>query len=228
MMQSQFTRGVLAMMPLSLIVLPWGFLTGALALDAGLDQVEALLMSIWVFAGAAQLVAIGMIKANAGALAILVTTVFITARHLLYSASLRTRVMNRPLKWRLTLGFLLTDELFAVVGMKSERDFDPYFSLGAGLCFYLAWVLSTLGGILFSANVPNIEALGLEFAVAAIFIAMVMPNVQRSAVAACVLTALAASAIFHALNVPGAIVWASLLAMCSGYFVDRLRGAAHE
>jgi len=58
-------QGALAVLPLSIAVIPWGILAGSLALDAGLDFLESQAMSAVVFAGAAQLVAVGMIKAGA-------------------------------------------------------------------------------------------------------------------------------------------------------------------
>ena len=221
----QFKRGSLAMMPLSLIVLPWGVLTGSLAMDAGLGELSAVAMSLLVFAGAAQLVALGLIKAGAGIFTILLTTLFITSRHFLYGVAMRSKISSRPLKWRLSLGFLLTDELFAVCGMQRDEDFNLWFALGAGLSFYVAWNLSTIGGILLASQVPELSEYGLEFAIAAIFIAMVAPGVKTWAAATAVGVALLLSVVFSLFEIPAAIVLASLVAMTCAYFVDRVERA---
>jgi len=78
---SAWFSGALAVMPLSIAVIPWGILAGSLALDAGLSVLESQAMSAIVFAGAAQLVAVGMIKAGMGMGSILVTTFFILNGH---------------------------------------------------------------------------------------------------------------------------------------------------
>lgn len=56
------TKGCVAMLPLSLAVVPWGFLAGSFAIDSGLTPLEGQAMSAILFAGAAQLVAMGMIN----------------------------------------------------------------------------------------------------------------------------------------------------------------------
>jgi predicted branched-subunit amino acid permease len=115
--------GALAVMPLSIAVIPWGILAGSLALDAGLSILESQAMSAIVFAGAAQLVAVGMIKTGMSISSILITTLLITSRHFLYSMAMRNQISSLPLKWRLSLGFLLTDELFAIIAQKKDLIF---------------------------------------------------------------------------------------------------------
>ncbi len=79
-------QGTIAMMPLSLAVVPWGFLAGSFAIDSGLSPLEGQAMSAILFAGAAQLVAMGMIKSGATLLAMVITIFFITSRHFLYGS----------------------------------------------------------------------------------------------------------------------------------------------
>ncbi len=222
MIIQQVTRGAMAMLPLSLVVLPWGLLTGALAMDAGLTQWQGATMSLFVFAGAAQLVALGLFKSGAGLFALLLTTAFITSRHLLYSLTMRQKIKERRLRWRLTLGFLLTDELFAICGTTSVDKFDPWYAFGAGFSFYIAWNLSSLAGIFMSASIPNLADIGLDFAIAAIFIALVMPLVKSFSVSVTVLAAIPCSVILEWYEVPGAIVISSLIAMSIGFLIDEL------
>ena len=130
-------QGALAIFPLSIAVIPWGILAGSFAIEVGLTPLESQAMSAIVFAGAAQLVVLGMLKAGIGLVGILLTTLLITSRHFLYSMALRQHISPLSLKWRLLLGFLLTDELFAVVAAKNSQrhKFDPWYALGAGGCF---------------------------------------------------------------------------------------------
>ena len=228
------------MSPLSVAVLPWGVLVGSLAIDAGFTLLESQALSAILFAGAAQLVVIGMLSGGAGLLALLVTVFFITSRHLLYSVSMRRRISPLPLRWRLALGFLLTDELFALCanGQDSiektmpvkdgrpepepEFEFDRWFALGAGLSFYIIWNLATLAGILLGNHFPQMGEWGLEFAVAATFIAIVVPQITGWPVAISVLIALLLSVILHLNRIPGALALAALGGMCAGFITEQL------
>ncbi|OEF09421.1 AzlC family ABC transporter permease [Vibrio genomosp. F10] len=217
---SQLWRGTIAMMPLSIAVIPWGLLAGSYAVESGLLALEAQALSAILFAGAAQLVAIGMFKSGAGLITMLVTTFFITSRHLLYSVAMRETISPLPLRWRLSLGFLLTDELFALIGHKT-KEFDRYYALGAGLSFYLIWNIASFVGIIGGSYIPNLDSLGLDFAIVATFIALVVPNIKSKPILLSVVVALLSSVLLHKWQVNGALVIASLLAMSVGYLAER-------
>lgn len=218
-----FWRGTVAMIPLSVAVIPWGLLAGSFAIDAGLNALESQALSAILFAGSAQLVATGMLKAGAGLATLLLTTFFITSRHFLYSVSMRQKVSPMPLKWRLALGFLLTDELFAVCGQQSEKQFNRWYALGAGLSFYLAWNAATLAGIIAGSYIPALNQLGLEFAVAATFIALVIPHVVNLPVVTAVIASLVLSVMLNHWQVEGALMIASIGGMLAGYLCETWR-----
>ncbi|CAM3948004.1 Inner membrane protein YgaZ [Vibrio aerogenes CECT 7868] len=219
-----FIKGAIAMMPLSIAVLPWGILAGSYALDSGLSPLQGQALSAIMFAGSAQLVSIGMFSAGAGLLSLLITIVFITSRHLLYSMSMRDRISPLPLRWRVVLGFLLTDELFAVMNQREQKAFNRWYALGAGLSFYLIWNLATLAGLIAGHMIPDLNSLGLDFAIAATFIAIVIPQVTSLPVFVTVFVALLMSIVLNAFQVEGSLVIASLCAMVAGYTTDRCRG----
>ncbi|WCE31534.1 AzlC family ABC transporter permease [Vibrio sp. SCSIO 43137] len=213
-------QGTLAIFPLSVAVIPWGFLVGSFAVDIGLTPIEGQALSVILFAGSAQLVAVGMFKAGVGLSTMLLTTFFITSRHFLYSVSMRSKISSLPLKWRLTLGFLLTDELFAIVGNQSEQRFKPWYAFGAGFSFYLVWNLATLVGIVAGSQIPDLQQYGLEFAVAATFIALVVPTITSLPVLVSVATALVVSVTLAYFKVEGGLMISSICAMFSGYFCE--------
>ncbi|WP_420481352.1 AzlC family ABC transporter permease, partial [Aeromonas veronii] len=107
-------RATLDILPLSISVIPWGILCGALALQAGLSPLQAQLMSLLVYAGAAQLSATTLFGAGTPLLLIMGSTVVITSQHLLYGFTFRRDVLPLSLRWRASLAFFLTDEMFAV------------------------------------------------------------------------------------------------------------------
>ena len=224
-------QGALAVMPLSIAVIPWGILAGSLALDAGLSPLESQAMSAIVFAGAAQLVAVGMIKAGLGLGSILITTLLITSRHFLYSMAMRPDISPLPLRWRLILGFLLTDELFAIMAKNKSPDhaskiLDPWFALGVGLSFYLIWNIASLAGILLGHNIPNLDSWGLDFAIAATFIAIVTPQINRPSIMLCVLVSLVTSIVCELFQVPSGLLIAALLGMSIGTLYAKATGEA--
>lgn len=219
-----FWQGTVAMLPLSVAVIPWGLLAGSYAIDSGLSPIESQALSAILFAGSAQLVVTGMMKAGAGLATMLLTTLFITSRHFLYSVSMREKVSPLPIKWRLTLGFLLTDELFAVVGNQDPKRFEPWYALGAGLSFYLCWNAATLVGIVAGSYIPAMGDLGLEFAVAATFIALVIPTIKNFPTLAAVIVALVLSIALNLAQIEGALMIASLGGMLTGFAVETAKG----
>lgn len=215
-----FLQGALAITPLSIAVIPWGLLAGSFAMDIGLNPLEGQGLSAIVFAGAAQLAAMGMIKVGAGLGTILLTTLIITSRHLLYSVSMRDRISPLPLRWRVLLGFLLTDELFAICSHHSPKQFNRWYAFGAGIWFYLCWNLATLTGILAGKYIPALDQLGLEFAIASTFIAIVVPTVVRLSVLVTVVVALVLSVLLQYWGVDGGLMLASIGAMACGYLTE--------
>lgn len=220
-----FLQGAIAMLPLSIAVIPWGLLAGSYAVESGLTIIESQALSAILFAGSAQLVATGMIKTGASLTTMLLATFFITSRHFLYSVSMRSKISPLPLRWRLALGYLLTDELFAICGQQSDKQFNRWHALGAGLSFYLFWNLVTLIGIFAGSYIPSMNELGLEFAVAATFIAIVIPNVKSSPVLAAVVVSLILAVVCSYLGIESGLMIASVGGMFAGYITESLKGA---
>ena len=213
-------------LPLCLAVTPWGMLCGSLGLQMGLDIWQAQAMSLLVFAGAVQLSALGLFGAGASFSAMLTSSLVISARHLLYSADMRQHILQLPTKWRLSLGFLLTDEMYALSVAHTQKTggFDRHYALISGFTFYALWNLATCVGIILGSQAGDLTSLGLEFAIAATFIALVVPYVKTHPVVACVLT----SGIMMFVLTYYAVSQALLLATASGMIVGFILDSQHE
>jgi 4-azaleucine resistance transporter AzlC len=150
-------------------------------------------MSLAVFAGSAQFIALGLIAGHAGFAVVLATTLVVNLRHLLYSATLAPYVAHLPMRWRCVLGALLTDEVFAVSWGRYRHHapgvIGPYYCFGSGLSMYLNWQLWTALGLLFGASFPRLQSLGLDFAMVATFIAIVVPQLVALRYVAAAVTA---------------------------------------
>ncbi len=188
---SQFLAGVRAELPILVGVTPFGMIYGVLALGAGLPPGLSQAMSAVVFAGSSQMVLTQLVHLSTPAVVLLLTVFVVNLRHALYSASLAPYVQHLPLRWKLLLSYLLTDEAYAVTithyeALARPAGRDPqaaearalahWFYLGAGLALWSAWQLSTAAGIFLGAAAP--EWWGLDFTLALTFIALVIPNLK--------------------------------------------------
>ncbi|PXW26575.1 4-azaleucine resistance probable transporter AzlC [Paraburkholderia caballeronis] len=177
----EFVAGARDTIPMMVGAAPFGVIFGTLVASGPLSPWHGQMMSLAVFAGSAQFIALGLIASNASFAVVWATTLIVNLRHVLYSATLAPYVSHLPLRWRLVLGGLLTDEVFAVAWAHFRRrppgdDVSPYHFLGSGVAMYVNWQLWTVVGLLFGAAFPGLQSLGLDFAMVATFIAIVVPQ----------------------------------------------------
>ncbi|NOH96655.1 AzlC family ABC transporter permease [Vibrio sp. 99-70-13A1] len=226
--RTELRKGFIAGMPLSIAVIPWGILAGSYAIDAGLNVYQAQAMSGILFAGSAQLVAAGMFKAGIGLGTMLLTTLFITSRHFLYSISMRDKISHLPARWRLLLGFWLTDELFAICNGQSQQEFNRWYAAGVGGGFYLIWNIASFVGIIAGSQIPSLNEIGLDFAVASTFIALVFPLIKTLPVVVCVVVSLVFSVFLTVNQVEGALMIASISGMVAGFISESYVQRGHS
>lgn len=214
--------GCAATIPLAIAVIPWGILTGALAIQIGLSPLMAQAWSLLVFAGAAQLSAMSLMAGGAGVFALGASTFVISARHLLYSLVFRQHVEDLNRAWRIAIGFLLTDEMFAISEQHTRRTgrFSAHYALASGLTFYVAWNLATLLGVWAGDALDNLEALGLDFAIAATFIAMTFGEFRQRPVMVAMVVSGTLSVVLQPYLSDSYIVVAGLSGMTAAFFVD--------
>lgn len=143
----------------------FGLVYGLSAGEAGFSPIEAGAMSILVFAGAAQFVAIGYVLSGMGWAAIVGLTAFLQARHLLYAAALAPYVTDTPRWVRAVMAHLLTDEAFALAVAHFRRlgrgDVRGYF-IGAVVSTLIPWNVATLVGVTIGGSIPAPERFGLD------------------------------------------------------------------
>ena len=215
-----FRQGVLDILPLSIAVLPWGILAGSMAINAGLSTAQAFAMSSVIFAGAAQLVSLGLVMSDASALTILLTVFFLTSQHLIYALNMRADIQHFSWQKRLVMGFLLTDELFAVSQReKASKKFAYLF--GAGLCFYLSWCVFSVLGMLLARSIPNLDSLHLDFSIAALFILIIVPLIKNLASLLGVLVTVIFVCIFIYFAIEAGVVLAALMGMLSAVCMQK-------
>lgn len=217
-----FFTGAVNMLPLCLSVLPWGILAGSMAVQSGLSIEQSVGMSAIVFAGAAQLVSLSLVMSGASFFTVVVSVFFITAQHFLYGLTLRSHVSRMKVHHRLPIGFLLTDELFALSSAnKDTGTLTCGYLIGAGITFYLSWNLFSLLGILMASSVPDLDKYHLDFSIVATFITIVVPMIKKSSVLGGVIYSLLMATLLSWLHIGGAIVLAGITGMGVSVIIAR-------
>jgi 4-azaleucine resistance transporter AzlC len=136
--------------------------------------------SFVIFAGAAQLATVQLLDSGTSLAVVIVTALVVNVRHLMYSAALAPHFSEFPVRSRLVLPYLLTDQAFAVSMPRYETETDPiykrWFFAGCGLTLWGSWQLATIAGVVLGAQIP--DSLGLEFAIPLVFLVLLIPVVQ--------------------------------------------------
>jgi len=219
----QFLTGIVDMLPLCLAVLPWGILAGSMAIQSGLSVWQSIGMSAIVFAGAAQLVTLGLLMSKASVLTILVSVFLITSQHFIYGLSLRPFVARLKVGYRLPIGFLLTDELFALSSTKDQKHaLSVSYLLGAGLTFYIGWIAFSAAGIFLAASVPDLDRYHLDFSIIATFAAIIVPMVKDASTLSGVAISLLLSMLFAYFKVEGGVLIAGCCGMVFSVLASRM------
>ncbi|WP_232364210.1 AzlC family ABC transporter permease [Desulforapulum autotrophicum] len=190
---SMFFEGAKDTFPLIVGAIPFGIIFGTLAATAGISFGATIGLSMFVFAGASQFVCVGLVAAGTAWPMIVLTTFVVNLRHMLYGATMVPFYKNLNPLWKIVLSFGLTDETFAVaVSRYSRRDgaLDKhYYNLGSMVFMYLNWNLCTIIGLTAGKAFPEISQWGLDFAMPATFIGIVIPYLVSKPMWASVLTA---------------------------------------
>jgi predicted branched-subunit amino acid permease len=167
--------------PVAISAVPFAVVVALSASEAGLSALSTVGMSVVVFAGAAQLTALELARTDAPAAIVIGAAIVVNLRFVLYSASLAPHVRDAPARARAAMAYLLTDQAFALTvgrtsGEHPRANRVAYFA-GAAVTLWVAWQAGTVAGMLIGASVP--PELSLDFAVALVFIALVVPSLDN-------------------------------------------------
>jgi 4-azaleucine resistance transporter AzlC len=205
----QFREGAKAALPIVLGYLPVGMAFGILARKAGLTPLEVALMSLFVYAGASQFLAIEMILKGMVWFPIVLTTFFINLRHLLMSSTISLYFNKSPLRTIGPLSAQLTDESFAVAMSDTSKIENRHeYLFGLQMTSHLAWVSGSVGGAFFGSLIKS-SGYGLPFALPGLFICLLVFQI-RSAHHFWMMIVAAGSSLFFKWAIPGN--WYILLA----------------
>ncbi len=191
-------------------------------LSAGMSVWQSTAWSAIVIAGSAQMLALNMLKTGATLGVIIFTTLIINLRHVLYSASISGTVREASFFKKCFMSFALTDEVYAttVKEMEGNKKEKYLFYGSAMITFWAIWVLADFLGALVGASFPHIEKYGLDFAMVAAFIAIVVPQIKSQACTVAAVVAAVSGVLLVVLPYSLGIVVASVLGVLAGLCVD--------
>lgn len=189
--QKHFLNGLKDGIPIILGYFPVGVAFGVLAYSSGINPIGVALLSLILFAGSGQFIAVAMLSSLSGLFTIVLTIFLINFRHFLMSSSLSRYFKKVPNSQLLFISHFITDESFAISINKAkndEKNFNKYYFLGVELAGYCSWFIFTVTGCLLGSFVTNTKALGLDFALCAMFIGLLAIMVKnKKALFCCVI-----------------------------------------
>lgn len=210
--------------PFIIGMLPFAIAFGMFSVVSGIDGKYAILMSATVYAGLAQFIVVNMYSNGMDNLVLLVGFVFlVNLRFSLMGLSLKPYVSVRS-KWiECLLSFGLSDEPYAVVIKRFNLyDYELSFHVWTYVLVYFFWVFGTAIGVYASSIIGDPHALGLDFALCAAFVVMLVPMLkQRDSLTAAIFSCLSTLA-FSAIGLGEAsIVLASLFSLFLAFVIKR-------
>ena len=219
---STLKDGVRAAWPICLGYVPIGLAFGVLAQKAGLSPLAIGLMSVLVFAGSSQFIAVAMLGTGAGIAAIAATTFTVNLRHLLMSSAISVYLRGVHKRWLSLFAYGITDESFALNLVRfREGNWDFKRALTVNHVTNAFWVASTVIGGLGGAFIPA-HAFGIDYALMGMFLCLLVYQLRGRLY---VLTGLiaGAAAVILSIAIPGNsyIVMASVIAATAGLTIRR-------
>ena len=218
----EFRRGALDSMSAAPGLAAWGLMTGVAMMKSGMSTLEALLMSVIVFAGSSQLAAMPLLEAGAPMWVVLATGFCVNLRFVVFSAHLRPYVMHLPMWERLVTGYLTTDLSYVLFtnrypdhgGDAGQLRAQQAYLMGNCGVNWVGWVGSSVLGVALANIIPTNWGLGFAgiLALVGILFSLASSRLRLVSAGVAAAAAVAAFALPFKLNILVAI--AAAVALC--------------
>jgi 4-azaleucine resistance transporter AzlC len=214
---TELRRGFLDIAPMTLAYAPIAALWGTVAASKGLSPLEAVLMSAGVYSGAGQFVAMDLWQKSMPLALFIFAITTVALRHVLMSASMSRHIAHFPRGIASLLLFWLTDEAWAMVERRAlTHPITKSYYVGVALPLWPTWFVFTAVGAVLGSALGDTSRIGLDFAFAAMFIA-VLAGFWKGPKTAAVLIASSIFAVLGKTYLPGA--WYILAGGVAGIIV---------
>lgn len=226
-----FREGAAEAVPMAIGIAAWGLVAGVAMAKSGMGVPLAILMSIVVYAGSAQIASLPLISAGAPMWVVWATTLCVSLRFMAFSFHYRPYFVHLPRRQRLALSFLMGDSSFALFIRRFPEPhpgprYEDYF-LGSALVTFGVWQVSILTGIVMGHGIPTSWNLG--FAGTMALLALTCTQLRHPVTWVAAVVAACAAVAAYALPLKLNIIAAIATAVAVGVLAERapaLRGGA--
>jgi len=216
----EFREGMRATASVAPGIAAWGLMTGVAMVKSGMSVIEAVAMTLLVYAGSSQLAAIPLIVAGAPAWVIWATGFCVNLRFVVFSLHLRSYLMHLPRWRRLVNGFLTADLSYAVFTSRFPQPApdapgqlaQESFLAGNYFVTWVAWTGASLLGVALGNAIPSAWGLGFAGVLCLVGVLCSLANTRLRLLSAAIAgaAAVAAYALPFKLNIVAAIAVAVL------------------
>jgi len=220
--KSYVRDGLSASWPICLGFLPIGMSLGVLAQKGGLALWQIGLMSLVVFAGGSQFIAVAMIASGASLAAIVTTTFMVNLRHLLMSSALSVHFPAVSRRFLALFAYGVTDESFAVnMARFNQGNWNRYSALVVNQSTNATWFFSSIAGAYLGQFIPT-GSFGIDYALTGMFICLLVFQLRGMIfVVTALIAALCSVTAYVALPGNAYVIVASCLAATAGFTLKR-------
>lgn len=177
-----FIMGAKDCLPTLLGYISIGLACGVIGTASSLTVWQVTVLALLVYAGSAQMVMAGLLMVHTPFIVIVFTVAMINLRMLLLSMTIAPHFKTESLGQRFLLGVLLTDESFGVAMLQQAKKprqlLNPSWMMGLNVTAYSGWCFACFMGAYLGDLLPNPTVLGLDFALVAMFIALLVLQLE--------------------------------------------------
>jgi 4-azaleucine resistance transporter AzlC len=174
--QKRYRDGARAVAPIAVAALGFGVSFGVLARTAGFGWLAPIVMSATTFAGSAQFAAASILGDGGTVVAAVTAALLLNARYGPIGVTVAP-YLEGSARSRLVRSQLVVDESWALAA-RADGRFDGRVLVGAGLVLYASWIGGTAIGAIGGEALGDPDALGLDAAFPALFLALLVPQVR--------------------------------------------------
>jgi len=181
--RQQFIQGIRDCLPTLLGYIGIGGAFGIVGASSNVSLLEIAMLSLFVYAGSAQFIICALFVVHTPVSVIIATTFIVNLRHFLMGLAIAPAFSQHSMKQNILVGTLLTDETFGVAALQltKQTKLNPSWMHGLNITAYLCWLLSSVAGALLGQWIKEPTVLGLDFALPAMFIALLFIQLQQQA-----------------------------------------------
>ena len=178
--KSSWVSGALRAFPIVMGYVPVGFAYGVLAQKAGISPLNTVLMSVLVYAGASQFIAVGLFSTHVPALTIIITTFVVNLRHLIMSSAVAPYLKRWHKPEIAAFAYQLTDETFAIHSAQFALN-EPHKVevFTTNITAQTSWVFGSWLGVVAGQLIADVKPLALDYALPALFIALIVLQIKN-------------------------------------------------